>query len=194
MFRCPSLPGPERVEVDIGIPNRVPASYRGNAGTEASSDDDSTIVPPWTKSLEHLEQNGIFYACSSIRFRDVVDGTSNTLLLTEAATDVDFVKDGQAMDVWYIGSTQIDPCECDGENSGTEFSEFVSTAVAQINARFVAPSTHGRLMELSAGSYHTGGAQCALGDGAVRFLSENIDQGVYQALSTRAGGEVVGGF
>jgi prepilin-type N-terminal cleavage/methylation domain-containing protein/prepilin-type processing-associated H-X9-DG protein len=194
LFRCPSLPGADHVEEDLGIANRVPASYRGNAGNEASSDDASTILPPWTKSLEHLEQNGLFYACSSVRFRDIIDGTSTTLLLTEASTDVDFVKDGQSMDVWYIGSTQIDPCECDGENDGTEFSEFVSTAVSPINVRFRNAAAHGGLMELSVGSFHPGGAQTAMCDGSVRFLAETIDLAVYGALSSRDGGDVVGGF
>ena len=43
-------------------------------------------------------------------------------------------------------------------------------------------------------SNHTGGAQFCLGDGSVRFISENIDKGVYQALATIQGGEVVGEF
>ena len=68
-FRCPSMPQADHVSNSSGVPNRVPASYRGNAGNESSSDDASTIVPPWTKSLEHLRQNGIFYACSRVRFR-----------------------------------------------------------------------------------------------------------------------------
>ena len=53
---------------------------------------------------------------------------------------------------------------------------------------------HGVLMEMSFGSYHVGGAQYTLADGSVRFISENIDLGVYRALGTRAGGEVVGEF
>jgi len=43
-------------------------------------------------------------------------------------------------------------------------------------------------------SYHTGGAQFVLGDGSVRFISENIDLGVYRGLATRRGGEVVSDF
>lgn len=43
-------------------------------------------------------------------------------------------------------------------------------------------------------SYHPGGANFALADGAVRFLSENIDSGTLDDLTTRAGGEVIGEF
>jgi hypothetical protein len=43
-----------------------------------------------------------------------------------------------------------------------------------------------------AGSFHTGGAQFLLGDGTVRFVSQNISMKLYQGLATRAGGEVVG--
>lgn len=63
---------------------------------------------------------------------------------------------------------------------------------------------------LNASSYHTGGVQVVLCDGSVRFISENIDTGnlsvavntvngpspygVWGALGTRMGGEVVGEF
>ena len=53
-------------------------------------------------------------------------------------------------------------------------------------------------------SHHPGGSNFVFGDGSVRFLKESIDmgtitgdpgssrQGVYHALSTRSGGEVIG--
>ena len=47
---------------------------------------------------------------------------------------------------------------------------------------------------ISARSMHTGGAQVQLGDASVRFVSENIDLGIWRALGTRAGGEVLGEF
>ncbi len=59
-------------------------------------------------------------------------------------------------------------------------------------------------------SFHTGGAQCLMGDGAVRFISENINTGNLTAdlqseakpaptasgvrLGSVSGGEVVGEF
>jgi prepilin-type N-terminal cleavage/methylation domain-containing protein len=193
VFRCPSMAVPEHLDNE-GIPGRVPAAYRGNAGSAASSDDASTIVIPGTASLEERDQDGVFYACSSVRFSDIRDGPSTTFLLGESATDPEFVKDGNAMDHWSMGSPQVDPCRCDGGTGGTEFSEFVGTTIVTMNARTRDPATHGRLMELSFGSYHEGGAHFGLGDGAVRFVSENIDMRVYRALSTRRGSELVEQF
>lgn len=43
-------------------------------------------------------------------------------------------------------------------------------------------------------SHHRGGVQVVLVDGATRFVSENIDLGVWRSLGTRGGGEIVGEF
>jgi prepilin-type processing-associated H-X9-DG protein len=43
-------------------------------------------------------------------------------------------------------------------------------------------------------SRHTGGAHFLLGDGAVRFISDNVDTSTFRSLGTRAGGEVLGEF
>lgn len=43
-------------------------------------------------------------------------------------------------------------------------------------------------------SDHTGGAQFLLGDGSVRFISENIDQTTYRNLGTINDGNVIGEF
>ena len=42
-------------------------------------------------------------------------------------------------------------------------------------------------------SFHTGGAQVVLADGAVRFLSANMKSEIFVFMVTRAGGEVVPG-
>ncbi|MCA9031736.1 MAG: DUF1559 domain-containing protein [Planctomycetaceae bacterium] len=44
------------------------------------------------------------------------------------------------------------------------------------------------------GGHHAGGVNMALCDGSVRFVSENIDPKVMEALTTIAGGENIGGF
>jgi len=40
-------------------------------------------------------------------------------------------------------------------------------------------------------SFHSGGAQVAMGDGSVHFLSEALDESVLQALATREEGDVI---
>ncbi|XZE33570.1 DUF1559 domain-containing protein [Pirellulaceae bacterium SH501] len=46
---------------------------------------------------------------------------------------------------------------------------------------------------LATRSYHTGGVNCVLGDGSVRFVSSGVDQLTWAAVGTRAGGEVPAG-
>ena len=68
---------------------------------------------------------------------------------------------------------------------------------------------HQSLGVFSAGSRHVGGVHALMADGAVRFISENINSGssaaavvtsgaspfgVWGALGTKSGGEVVGDF
>ncbi len=43
-------------------------------------------------------------------------------------------------------------------------------------------------------SYHVGGAQVTMGDGAVRFLSENIDAALHRGVHSCNGGEALGEF
>ena len=43
-------------------------------------------------------------------------------------------------------------------------------------------------------SWHVGGNQFLMGDGAAKFLSTNTDHKTFVNLSTRSGGEVIGEF
>lgn len=188
-FRCPSMPIEEHMNYN-SIANRVPVSYRANGGDEVTSDDESTIPIPGTKSFERLDLNGLFYACSAIKFGDITDGLSNTVAVGESHTDPRFVKDGQGMDFWAVGSNQIDPCRCTGSNNGTEYSEAAGSFYMMMNLRIRDPGAHGRLMELAFGSYHVGGAHFGLADGSVQYISENIDMEVYRNLGARNDGNV----
>lgn len=191
VFRCPSMVQPEHVD-NSGVPERVPVSYRGCGSSEVLSDDAST-APSGSRSFEETRHDGVFFACSSVRIGGIRDGTSATIMVGESYTDVDFNQDNQSMDYWFLGSPQADPCRCDGGTGGTEFSEFVGSTAARLNARFIA-SASGYEKELSFGSYHAGGAHFGLADGSVRFISESVDQPLYRALGSRNGGEVVAEF
>ena len=96
------------------------------------------------------------------------------------------------MDYWQFGCPQSGTWNLNAAG-GTEYSEGLGSCVVKPNANLDL-TMNGVLMEMSFGSYHVGGAQYTLTDGSVRFISENIDLGVYRALGTRGGGEVVGEF
>lgn len=118
-FQCPSCPNLEPRAYN-GIERRVPISYRVNGGSRVSSDDASTRTISGTQSFEETSLDGIGFGCSRVRFRDITDGLSRTILLGESRTDPEFSKDGQGMDWWAFGSPQIDPCDCRGGAGGTE--------------------------------------------------------------------------
>jgi prepilin-type N-terminal cleavage/methylation domain-containing protein len=195
VFRCPSMAQPVHEDYN-GINDRVPASYRVVADSLASSDDASTRPVPYNTaaylSLEQYPLDGIMFGCSNTGLRDILDGSSNTLMVGESYTDIDYSKDGQGMDYWVLFSPQIDNWK-PGAKTGTEYSEAAGSTVVRINSR-LNPAINGVLMEMSFGSYHVGGAHFVMGDGSVRFLSENMDLKLYQALATIKGSEPVGEF
>jgi prepilin-type N-terminal cleavage/methylation domain-containing protein len=187
MFRCPSMPIPMFLNYN-GIANRVPSSYRGNAGSEFTSDDTSTMVSG-TKSLEMLNLNGLFAACSKTRFSEITDGLSNTFMVGESRTDPEFSKDSQGMDFWYIAGPQVDPCQCNGGTGGTEFTEAVGGTFYAMNLAVRQPSASGYAMETSFGSYHAGYVVIfGYADGSVSTLADDMDPTVYRALGGRNDG------
>lgn len=122
-----------------------------------------------------VNHNGMFYRNSRIKVRDITDGTSNTLAIGERIWGGECSGNPQGS-IWA------------GVRNAGFFDEVAwhcqNTAAARING------TGGSAFS----SRHEGGAHFLMGDGAVRFLSENIDGGTYEDLATRDGGEVVGEF
>jgi len=102
--------------------------------------------------------------------RDVVDGTSNTLVIGEISWNA-----ANCYRAWNRGVS--------GANAGGSIKNIQNP----INA--VPYNNADNFNDVSFGSQHPGGAQFALGDGKVTFLSENMDMGIYRALGSREGAE-----
>jgi len=179
VFRCPSMSQPQNIDDQGGMVERALASYRGCASSTATSDNTATAASG-TTGLEEDDQDGMLFGNLKVSLSCVRDGSSNTILVGESYTEYIDI-DGQKYDYWIIGSPQID--------GNGEYSEFCGSTGAPMNIRFNDSfDTHHK--EVAFGSYHSGGATFAMGDGSVHFLSESIEMNVYQALGSRDGGEV----
>lgn len=164
VYRCPSDTTVEHRNHD-GIDNRVPTSYLACYSGTAGSDSEANVT----------NADGTFFLNSSVKMRDISDGTSNTIAAGECVNDFDAFKDH-----FYIGSTSIGGWD----GLSREYSEYLGSTDVPMNT-----ST-----EVAFGSKHVGGAHFLLLDGSVRFLSENMSQRIYSYLGSREDGEVIGEF
>jgi prepilin-type processing-associated H-X9-DG protein len=162
-------------------------SYGGNGGRRSIGWVEDGIFP----SLD-----GIFFTRSTIRLGDVTDGSSSTLLIGERSHH----------DPEYDRITaEIDPDFSPLAGFGMWASAFHPLASqadvllgAPVPINYRVPPGSGdqdwtwEADRLNAyGSGHPGGANFAFADGSVRFVRDSIPLLQLQALSTRAGGEVV---
>ena len=115
-----------------------------------------------------------FYENSSRRMRDYTDGLSNTVQVVE--------RTGQGT---YKGSIWI------GRRDGIDVFEIWTRIDRISNDDHYRPN--GTIWAATS-SLHVGGAHVLMGDGRVRFVSENISIETWAALGTINGGEVIGEF
>ncbi len=137
------------------------------------------------------------------KIRDITDGASNTIAAGEIRPQCgDHTRNGwfHFNSMWVSTTAPINyPIACVREEAielpdgsgGTRKYAWNDGALATDH-----PCSHWRNWNTSQGfkSRHVGGAHVLLCDGAVRFLSENIDYMTYQRLGERQDGEPVGEF
>ncbi|MDB6037945.1 MAG: hypothetical protein JWM99_1786 [Verrucomicrobiales bacterium] len=164
VFLCPSDPlsgAIDTANVGAGQGRYVPGSYPGIMGT---TDGIITAAVP----------DGILFSNSSTSMRDIIDGTSQTLLMGERGIPTDLNWG------WPI---------CGYGFNGTGNGDNLLTT-----AYGIGPGTSDGTHNSHFWSYHTGGAQFTMADGSVRFISNNINVQLFKNISTRAGGEVTSDF
>jgi len=144
--------------------------------------------------------NGMLLHNQQTRIRDAVDGTSNVMMVAEQSGRVGTTDMRSGYYGGYTGTNNF------GTPSGAPVSATVpggadswSTGLTSVQYRINSPT-------LAAGSnnpydantvinsFHVGGIHGLLGDGSVRFLSENMDMGVLQNLCSRDDGVPLGEF
>ena len=193
---CPSDPLLERVvEMTAANAPLIPpwsrgfcgmSSYGGNAGKRS--------VPPGPPP-DHpgITRDGIFFIDSSVRLSQVTDGSSKTLLFGER-----FHHDPQFDLLQAVVLPGVAPMATLGRwgfvgGAGGAMANVTLHAAAEINYEAPAGADNLAMQNRTCafGSGHSGGANFALADGSARFVAEDLPLEQLQALSTRAGEEVV---
>ncbi|MBX3441175.1 MAG: DUF1559 domain-containing protein [Planctomyces sp.] len=179
VFNCPSDAGaPQEWEIEEeGHPGDVicrltTANYIGSFGTVELHDCENAPGNFPVTPQGQCVSDGVFYHNSKVQIRDIIDGTTNTIMTGERKSVANLgwlstwsgrVAEGEEAFQRVLGSMDHTP-----NHPSAHFEDF--------------------------SSYHIGGAHFLLGDGSVRFVNENIDEALYKALGTIQGGEVVGEF
>ncbi|MCC9605547.1 DUF1559 domain-containing protein [Blastopirellula sp. JC732] len=169
-FLCPSNPQDEGVSYTGSIPgdddcwgtHYVPVAHSGRNG----------VVARDLASSVGYRKDGLFYLNSKNGFRDIVDGTTNTLAIAESVGN----KPGSHR-LWGWGTYSGGMGTSGGINAN--FPNLSGWAFSG-NDAFNGPS-----------SYHPGGCQAVLADGSVRFIAETIQLSTLLDLTTIKGNEVV---
>ena len=183
----------------------APCSYAGGGWARGNY---GMNVSPCQHGVD--DSGGIGSVNKVVRFRDITDGTSNTVAVDElrgGLNDRD-LRGSWAMPGLGSGTAAMFNDASAPNSKLPNSDDMENCAVAGLlgippMGCFDASSTG----QMTARSLHTGGIQAMLADGSVRFISENIDfstnpsgcgpvneRGVWQKIHTRNGGEVVGEF
>jgi prepilin-type N-terminal cleavage/methylation domain-containing protein/prepilin-type processing-associated H-X9-DG protein len=198
-FGTPAAPGAQVIKVyvcpaDLLDPAQVSSgglyygltSYRSNNGTQ---------FPPFpaTTGLN----DGTFYQNSQVKFADITDGLSNTLLFGER---------GNSEPMWdaFISSGYSSPAFA-YENGLFAQNGPLGVTAAPIN--FLLPGDAGSVSfgtatwqdlynkrVYSYGSLHSGGANFAFADGSVHFLKNETNSITFNNLASRNDGQTVGDY
>ncbi|MGN6544821.1 MAG: DUF1559 family PulG-like putative transporter [Aureliella sp.] len=179
VYACPSSPG---------------AGEIGPAGYQVS---DYTYIRSASDWATHQGSEHAMFEINKFRkFRDVIDGLSNTIMVYESAgrTQSYVYRQQTAAPAWWNGAYRA--------WTGNFNANWFYTAAFTLDPSGGEPAvnwfvgneiinTHNWNAPYS---FHTGGIQISLGDGSVRFLSDSLDIEAINGLTSINGGEVVGEF
>jgi len=175
VYLCPSDPVPPAWEALHDDPSRTKicdvaaANYVGMFGNTEPGVDGS----------------GLFYRNSRIRFREIADGTSQTIAVGERSHAL-----GQSTWVGSVTGALLTPGPADG--IGTYEVEHGATMVLGQTGEHKSPGDPTSEADMFH-SLHANGANFVFADSHVAFLTTDMAPEMFEALSTRAGSETISG-
>ena len=189
-YACPSDPYGMFTDVNEG----VHTSYTANNGSTVFWDNADPNLPRTGGTFN----TGVMMSGAQLSLTNILDGTSNTLLLSETVhwpmrlavppAPAGFAREERRGRIFngYYGETFF----------STKYSPNTATADLCFRCPDQWPAyapcfQQSNLVLLSARSLHTGGVNVAMGDASVRYMTDNVDPTAWTAMGTRAGSEPV---
>jgi prepilin-type N-terminal cleavage/methylation domain-containing protein/prepilin-type processing-associated H-X9-DG protein len=170
LYTCPSDP---RTQTSLDLGNGFVVAFTDYLGVEGTN---------------QYREDGMLYLDSQVRFADVTDGTSTTLLVGERPPS----PEGH-FGWWYGGMGQSMDGSADmllGAQEHIVYPLYYSARCPLISPGFGPGNDRNVCDTFHFWSCHIGGANFLFVDGSVRFLSYSAAS-LLPALATRAGGEAV---
>ncbi|MCU0960422.1 MAG: DUF1559 domain-containing protein [Pirellulaceae bacterium] len=178
-FRCPAQGHPVTDDVNQ-IADRYVTNYLACAGGDATHDN---LGPGGMDRSNGMFRASLFtrMPMPPSRFRDVRDGTSQTLMMSESIYLVDGDAGCWICDRFYLYHPNAD------QGDGLDFSEALASTYYPLNTQ--RPEGH---RECAYSSHHPQGANCAYADASTHFVTDTVDHSLWQALGSMAACESVG--
>ena len=184
IMQCPSAPPRQSVTYSdrpVGFTWSCAVSDYAAVGNVDSALVDAGLIPGPLPP----KPNGILITAIGLRFSDILDGTSSTMMVSELA----------GRPVHYVTGPKQSP---DGAHvfgagwadwdNGTQLHGATPDGASSPGPCAINCNNNKGIF-----SFHTGGANALFADGSVHFLKAAINIRVAAALVTRAGGEVISG-
>ncbi len=202
-FFCPSDEAPSD-------PWQAQNNYVANQGSWLCDRGDEPALPTDTNPSEL--QTGVFYFKSKVSSAGILDGMSNTAFFSEkirghgvpdVRSDLYVIPSQTTLAATTNVCNSLNPATATplsskwgyswvmGENCCSQYNHVaVPNSKSCGGTGFLGTMTN-MAMQISPASHHTGGVNMLMGDGAVRFTTNNIDLTLWRAIGTRANSEVV---
>ena len=184
-------------------------SYYTNTGTGVLNGNPSTVVGDPNYGMPIAD--GVFYENSFTRMGHISDGTTNTAMMSERMLgDGSNALSTRSSDTFRPGTYPNTADEARDQCRAVNVQDLTKQGKSNGGVPWTNPdhtTTYyyhiltpndlscmyppGRIAT-TANSKHTGGVHVLMCDGSVRFVSSNLDLGIWRAIGTREGGEIIG--
>jgi prepilin-type N-terminal cleavage/methylation domain-containing protein/prepilin-type processing-associated H-X9-DG protein len=189
VFQCPSSElgkkSPDAwntANPEINAINQAPLHYRANGGSA-----NSELIQGTHSRHAWFSKSGVIYPKSKVRFADITDGTTNTMLVGETSSAFGrplFSRSWGSIQPWTWGyynyAAQVSPPD---DNVGWLMIDHkaVTYPIGYTGSFFT--------NETPFTSVHPGGVNMVFVDGSTRFMTKQMPLATLQAMATRGDGE-----